>query len=147
VVAPETDDTIVMVRDSEVVGLDSRSGDLRWRHPLDLRRLAVPTANPVIVDGEHLLVVPSADRMFLLRGDDGSEVGWVSLPEDSSVLAFADGIAYIGAGNEVFAYALPKLEALWSTELDQPVNQLVAVDEGLLVATRDTLSLLAPDGS
>ncbi|MGH9116395.1 MAG: PQQ-binding-like beta-propeller repeat protein [Acidimicrobiales bacterium] len=147
VIAPATDDSIAMVRDSEVVGLDAQSGDVLWRRPIDLRRLAVPTANPVIVDGERLLIVPGADRMFNLRGDDGSEMAWVSLPEDSSVLAFADGTAYIGAENEVFAYSLPDLEELWSTELDQPVDQLVAVDEGLLVATRDTLTLLAADGS
>ena len=143
VIAPATDDTIAVVRASEVVGLDARGGDVVWRSPIDLRRIAVPTANPVIVDGERLLIVPSADRMFLLRGDDGSEVAWVSLPEDSSVLAFADGTAYIGAENEVYAYSLPELEELWSIEFDQPVNQLVPVDEGLLVATRDTLSLLA----
>jgi outer membrane protein assembly factor BamB len=144
VIAPATADSIVIMRDSEVVALDAEGGDVRWRRDIDMRRLAVPTANPVIIDGERLLVVPTADRMFLLDGTDGSELGWVSLPEEASVLAFADGTAYVGAENQVFAYSLPDLEPLWSTALDQPVEQLVAVDEGLLVSTRDTLSLLAP---
>ena len=144
VIAPATADSMVNIHDSEVVALDAEGGDVRWRRDIDMRRLAVPTANPVIIDGKRLLVVPTADRMFLLDGTDGSELGWVSLPEESSVLAFADGTAYVGAENQVFAYSLPAMEPLWSTALDQPVEQLVAVDEGLLVSTRDTLSLLAP---
>jgi outer membrane protein assembly factor BamB len=146
IVAPATTDSVVIVRGSEVVARDAEGGDVRWRREMDLRRLAVPTASPVIIDGERLLVVPTADRMFLIDGADGSEVGWVSLPEESSVLAFADGTAYLGAENEVFAFSLPGLERLWSIELDQPVEQLVPVDEGLLVSTRDTLSLLARTG-
>jgi outer membrane protein assembly factor BamB len=146
IIAPATPDSVVIVRDSELVALDADGGDVRWRRDMDLRRLAVPTATPVIVDGDRLLVVPTADRMFLLDGADGSELGWVSLPEQSTVVAFADGTAYLGAESEVFAYSLPDLEPLWSAQLDQPVEQLVPVDEGLLVATRDTLSLLAQIG-
>jgi outer membrane protein assembly factor BamB len=146
VIAPATADSVVIVRDSEVISVDADGGDVRWRRDIDMRRLAVPTASPVIIDGRRLLVVPTADRMFLLDGGDGSELGWVSLPDESSVLAFAGGTTYIGAENEVFAFSLPDLEPLWSIELDQPVEQLVPVDEGLLVATRDTLSLLAQTG-
>jgi outer membrane protein assembly factor BamB len=146
IIAPAMDDSIVMVRSSEVVAVDDAGRQL-WHHSLDLRRLAVPTANPVIIDGERLLVVPTADRMFLLRSKDGSEVGWVSLPENSSVLAFAENTVYVGADNEVVAFSLPDLDELWSIEMDEPVTQLVPVDEGLLVAGRDTLSLLATAGS
>jgi outer membrane protein assembly factor BamB len=146
IVAPATTDSVVVVRDSEVVARDAEGGEVRWRHEIDLRRLAVPTASPVIVDGRRLLAVPTADRMFLIDGGDGTEVGWVSLPPNASVLAFAEGTVYLGARNEVVAYSLPDLEQLWSARLDQPVEQLVAVDEGLLVSTRDTLSLLAPSG-
>jgi outer membrane protein assembly factor BamB len=146
VVAPATDDTIVVVRDSEVAALDAQSGEPRWHKSLDMRRLAVPTATPVIVDGHRFLAVPTADRMFLLDAGDGSEVSRATLPENASVLAFAEGTVYLGAENEVYAYSLPDLEPLWSVAIDQPVEQLVPVDDGLLVSTRDTLSRLAATG-
>lgn len=144
---PATTETVVLVQSTEVIGLDPATGEIDWRTDIDLRQLANPSANPVVIDGEHLLVVPTADRIILLRGRDGSEIGRASLPPDAQVLAFAEGTIYVGAADQVHAYSLPDLEPLWSTELDQTVTQLVPVDDGLLVATRDTLSLLGAAGS
>ncbi|MGH9247436.1 MAG: PQQ-binding-like beta-propeller repeat protein [Acidimicrobiales bacterium] len=142
-VAPATGETVVIVRDTEVVGLEPLTGDVVWRRPVDLRRLSNRSANPVVVAGEHLLVVPTHDRLLLLRGEDGSEVGSVTLPEDTRVLAFAEGTMYLATAEEVRAVSLPDLDPLWTAPVDQPVNELLPVDEGLLVGTRDTLSLLA----
>jgi outer membrane protein assembly factor BamB len=100
-----------------IAGLDPKSGNVKWRRPLGVARIA---AHPV---GDSATVVATVDSLFRLLPRDGGVTHRVKSP--GSILS--PWIEYHGAlvagttDSQVVAIAPADLRQQWSVRLDAPV--------------------------
>jgi outer membrane protein assembly factor BamB len=159
VAVSNVDDVVVVAAEGGDLGVDARSGTVRWREArdrlvfdpvLDVDAIDVANGSPVWVGtGDRLLIGWTGSHLRLLDVTDGSIEGEVGLEpiEGRSALAIGlDAIAILRAGGTIAAYGYDTLGPLWETDAYPEATGLAAVDGGLVVVDPAGLHGLVGEG-
>ncbi len=140
-----------------VVAIDRTDGRVLWVRryetvPASEARVAIDDgllgwgANPVVVDGERLLVAPmDGEALLVLRRADGKLLGQVPRRGRRALLGVTGDLAYV-AGSEVACVDLTTGEDRWRRPLEgRPFGRGFVTPTGVYHATDRALVCLRPE--